>query len=449
LNGDGVIGIATPVTIEALGSTSLVQLGNYYYLETISSGTGPDLKYGGSPVVAGQFAPYTPVGVEQTAGGYEVALQNSGANLFSIWNTDSSGNFISYSVYSGTSTALETLETSFHQDLNGDGVIGIPAATATVIEAHGSTSLVEAGNNYFLDSISSGTGPELKFGGAAVVAGQFAPYTPIGVEQTAGGYEVALQNSGANLFSIWNTDSSGNFVSYGVYSGTSAALESLESSFHQDLNGDGVIGIPTTVIEASGSTSLVEIGSNLYLNSISSGTGPELKYAGAPLAVELIAPYAPIGAQQTAGGYEVAFKNSGANQFSIWNTDSSGNFISYSGYSGTSIALESLETSFHQDLNGDGVIGIPAAAAPATVASSDTFVFAAGTASGSADTMGHDAITALASNLPAIPANDVQTGNPPSSSADTGLHSLVNAVNQESAAWSSAHPDHLHGFLIS
>ena len=25
------------------------------------------------------------------------------------------------------STALESLETSFHQDLNGDGVIGIPA----------------------------------------------------------------------------------------------------------------------------------------------------------------------------------------------------------------------------------------------------------------------------------------------------------------------------------
>ena len=33
-------------------------------------------------------------------------------------------------------------------------------------------------------------------------------------------------------------------------SGTSSALESLETSFHQDLNGDGVIGRSTTVIEA-------------------------------------------------------------------------------------------------------------------------------------------------------------------------------------------------------
>ncbi|MEH2561446.1 NF038122 family metalloprotease [Bradyrhizobium sp. AZCC 2289] len=378
LNGDGVIGIPTPVTIEALGSTSLVQLGDHYYLDNISSGTGPELKFGGAGVVAGQFAPYTPVGVEQTASGYEVALQNSGANLFSIWNTDSNGNFLSYTVYSGSSTALESLETSFHQDLNGDGVIGIPA---TVIEAAGATSLTEVGNNYYLDSISSGTGPELKFGGAAVTAGQFAPYTPVAVEQTSSGYEVALVNSGANLFSIWNTDSNGNFLSYTVYSGTSSALESLETSFHQDLNGDGVIGIPAAtaaVIEALGSTSLVEVGNSYYLDNISSGTGPELKFGGAAVVAGQFAPYTPVGVEQTATGYEVALQNSGANLFSIWNTDSNGNFLSYGVYSGTSSALESLETSFHQDLNGDGVIGIPTHQAPGNSSSPDVTAQGAG-----------------------------------------------------------------------
>jgi serralysin len=68
--------------------------------------------------------------VEQTASGYEVAFENSGANLFSIWNTDSNGNFTSYNDLPGTSTALESLETAFHQDLNGDGVFGIPAEKA-------------------------------------------------------------------------------------------------------------------------------------------------------------------------------------------------------------------------------------------------------------------------------------------------------------------------------
>src|SRR5436305_2114796 len=102
--------------------------------------------------------------------------------------------FISFSVYSGTSTALESLETSFHQDLNGDGVIGIPAATGPS-ETRPRSEERRVGKEC-LESVSSGTGPELKYDGAAVVTGQFAPYTPIGGEQTAVGYEVAFQNSG-------------------------------------------------------------------------------------------------------------------------------------------------------------------------------------------------------------------------------------------------------------
>ena len=113
-----------------------------------------------------------------------------------------------------------------------------------MIEAIGSTSLVAIGNNYL--SNNSGSGPELKYVGAAVVAGQFGAWAPIGAEQTASGYEVAWKIAGADQYTVWNTDSSGNYISIpiGTVSGTSTALESLETSFHQDLNGDGVIGIP-------------------------------------------------------------------------------------------------------------------------------------------------------------------------------------------------------------
>ena len=103
------------------------------------------------------------------------------------------------------------METSFHQDLNGDGAIGVP--NGTVIESFGSTSLVQVGSNYFFDPVAGGTGPELKYNGSPVVAGQFDPYAPVGVEQTASGYEVAFKNAGTNQFSIWNTDSNGNFLS--------------------------------------------------------------------------------------------------------------------------------------------------------------------------------------------------------------------------------------------
>ncbi len=46
---------------------------------------------------------------------------------------------------------------------------------------------------------------------------------------------------------IWDTDSNGYETAnpIGIVSGNSPALEALEPSFHQDLNGDGVIGVPS------------------------------------------------------------------------------------------------------------------------------------------------------------------------------------------------------------
>ena len=120
-------------------------------------------------------------------------------------------------------------------------------------EAFGSTSLVEVGSNFYLNSISSGFGPELKFGGAAVVAGQFGSWTPIGAEITASGYEVAWKLPGTDQYSIWFTDNGGNETSStGAISGTSTTLESLEPSFHQDLNGDGTIGLVASTKPLSG-----------------------------------------------------------------------------------------------------------------------------------------------------------------------------------------------------
>ena len=111
-----------------------------------------------------------------------------------------------------------------------------------MIESFGSTSLTLAGSTFYLDD-SNGSGPSLKQGGVACVAGVLDGWTPIGVEQTAGGFEVAWKKVGADQYTMWMTDSNGNFRSnpVGVVSGSSTTLKSLEASFHQDLNGDGVI----------------------------------------------------------------------------------------------------------------------------------------------------------------------------------------------------------------
>ena len=151
---------------------------------------------------------------------------------------------------------------------------------------------------------------------------------------------------------------------FGAVSGTSTALESLEPSFQQDLNGDGVIGTisttgTSTIIESNGSTSLTEIANHFYLYN-SSSSGPSLKYGGADFVTGQFGAWTPIGAEATTNGYEVAWHNTSTDQYTAWNTDSNGNYISnmFGAVSGTSTALESLETSFQQDLNGDGHIGV-------------------------------------------------------------------------------------------
>ncbi|MFX8429756.1 hypothetical protein ABTL63_19635, partial [Acinetobacter baumannii] len=72
----------------------------------------------------------------------------STSGQFIIWTLDANGNYVTNAApVSGTSATLESYETSFQQDLNGDGTIGIPASapTTTTIEAHGATSLVQVG----------------------------------------------------------------------------------------------------------------------------------------------------------------------------------------------------------------------------------------------------------------------------------------------------------------
>src|SRR5262249_39353055 len=115
--------------------------------------------------------------------------------------------------------------------------------TSTVIEAHGSTSLLQVGNNFFLQP-NGGTAVELSLHGAPVQAGEYGTWVPIAAGQTASGYEVAWKTTDTNLYQVWGTDSSGNgqSVLLGTVSATDAGLQSIETSFQQDLTGDGSIG---------------------------------------------------------------------------------------------------------------------------------------------------------------------------------------------------------------
>ena len=371
---------AAPEIIESAGSTSLSKVGSNYFLYPVGGSSGPELSYGGAPVVAGQFGAWVPIGTEATASGYKVAWKNGAADQYSVWLTDAGGNLTSVpaSAVSGGSSLLQSFETSFNQDLNGDGSIGPPPPPPpVVVESFGVTDLDKVGSNYGLYAHGTTGGPLLRYAGSAVAAGQFGAWAPIGAEQTARGYEVAWKNGAADQYSEWLTDAGGNLTSVpaSAVSSGSSLLQSFETSFNQDLNGDGSIGPPPppppVVVESFGVTDLDKVGSNYGLYAHGTTGGPLLRYAGSAVAAGQFGAWAPIGAEQTASGYEVAWKNGAADQYSEWLTDAGGNLTSVpaSAVSGGSNLLQSFETSFNQDLNGDGSIGPPPPPPPVVVES--------------------------------------------------------------------------------
>jgi len=233
----------------------------------------------------------------------------------------------------------------------------------SLVQKDVSTSLSEVATQYFYLETSSGSGAALKYNGASVTAGEFGSWTPIGAIQTASGYDVAWKDTSTGQYTVWTTDSNGNYTGNatgGSVSGTSSALESMELMFQQDLNNDGVIGPPQKVIQTDGSTSLSEVANLYFYLEGSGGTGPALKYSGANVTAGEFSGWTPIGATETASGYDVAWKNTVTGQYTVWTTDTNGNYTANAigAVAGTSSALESLEVIFGQDLNGDGVVGL-------------------------------------------------------------------------------------------
>lgn len=161
------------------------------------------------------------------------------------------------------------------------GSIGpLPTIIQTDTNSFGSTSLVELGNNFFLYVAGTSTGPELSYGGSAVVAGEFGDWTPIAAVQTASGYDVAWKSPSTNEYGVWTTDSGGNFNGQplGGVPGNSPALETLELTFNQDLNRDGYIDSPTTVINATGD---IVITVNPFAQAATIAAGATLEFTGA------------------------------------------------------------------------------------------------------------------------------------------------------------------------
>jgi serralysin len=352
LNGDGTIGVVSS-EIETAGNTKLAQVADQYFMYQGDGSSGVLLRKDGAPWTVGQDYTWRVLGAEQTANGYSVWQRAGTGNFYRQWNTDFAGNYVStVANTNGGTYAVQSTETTFQQDLNGDGTIGLASSS---IETVGNTKLAQVSDMYFMYQGDGSSGVLVRYNGQASDPGGI--WKPIGAEQTASGYSVWLGN-GVGQFVEWNTDSSGNYVSNGstIVSNKGYALEASEPDFQQDFNGDGTLGVVSTSIETAGNTKLAQVADMyfVYTGDGSSGLilreGDSYFAAGRMLGIE----------KRTDGDYD-AMMRVGTDQYEVWRFTSGGTGWSrpffFNPFHASSFQMQDAENRFQQDFNGNGVIG--------------------------------------------------------------------------------------------
>src|SRR5581483_7091252 len=103
----------------------------------------------------------------------------------------------------------------------------------------------------------------------------------------------SLNNGATKIADYGQTSDPSDFLNSGVQGSTDPFNEFYSSSTQQQLTAMYLKQLDAlgfhllsnqqtqTVIESFGSTALVQVGSNFFLNPASGGTGPELKLSGA------------------------------------------------------------------------------------------------------------------------------------------------------------------------
>jgi len=215
-------------------------------------------------------------------------------------------------------------------------------------------------NNQIVSSQQIGAiGPEWQVAGFADVNGD-------------GTTDMVLRDSNTGAYEYYDI-ANGQVTTAGWFgqAGTDWTAVGMTTAAPTAVTGDGAIAYPApTVIQTDtnslGSVDLAQLDNNYFLYAQGTNSGPELTYNGSPVVVGEFGGWIPIGAAQTATGYDVAWELPGSNQYTVWSTDSSGNKTSNivgaaPSYVvvGNDPSLQAIEPVFNQDLNGDGVIGYP------------------------------------------------------------------------------------------
>ena len=109
-------------------------------------------------------------------------------------------------------------------------------------------------------------------------------------------------------------------------SGTHSFTATDTNAAHNTSPSSSALTVSISVVQNDVSTSLFEVANQYFYLETSGGSGAALKYNGASVTAGEFGSWTPIGAIETASGYDVAWKDTSTGQYTVWTTDSNGNY---------------------------------------------------------------------------------------------------------------------------
>jgi len=252
LNNDHVIGVPPSGVVSTVGDLWLQRLGPALNLYAFKPGSPTfSLLWGGSQLSTTdpRLSGWSPLAAATIDGVNSLLWRYDATGQLTTWSFDANWNAISGTPpVEPVSRAAYDLETAFRSDANRDGVIGSPHQVTSSI---GSIDLLTDSDGLLLISRNGLPPISMAWGGAALTVNdpRLTGWTAIAATDRSGSNSLLWRHING-LLATWTLDANWNAVSgtAPVPSDSQAALV-IEEGFSRDLNGDGVIGEPTSPIE--------------------------------------------------------------------------------------------------------------------------------------------------------------------------------------------------------
>ncbi len=241
------------------------------------------------------------------------------------------------------------------------GTIQNDDISVTPIEAFGNTKLVQDATNNLYAQIGNNNPTAIKIGGTQITTNIYPGWQTLAVETINGVNQVLWKYNDGNYLHLWSLDNNWNWQSStGWWELNSPEAFTQETNFQQDFNSDGIIGQPSTPIEAFGNTKLVQDTTNKLYAQIDNNNPIAIKIGGTQIATNSYSGWQTLAAETVNGVNQVLWKYNDGNYLHLWSLDSNWNWQSSTGWWGlNSPEAFTQETNFQQDFNGDNLIGNP------------------------------------------------------------------------------------------